>query len=369
MRLVDGCFVLFALSATTFGCNEGSSSEQTPLSNAFVERTPEATLAWQIGDDGTTKLAVYSTACQPAGDATGTLRFVRTSDGKEEEVELTRDSSTGLLVGDGPDLDPELTEVLYDVKVDGQQITGALHVPDKGTSALVAGAAAEEPSGDEAKGAHGGTVENVGDAKYEVVADTSTGVVRVYPLAGVKVQQLRLGRAGTTSRVLVLHRIGEGSDAYYSGLVDPDAEPGKLTLVVKDAGGKVHVRLVGYRKSRAMYVGRGAPRARFWVVKGWEDERRELRRLGPDDKHDGKGKVEVCHKPPGNPDNQHTLSVGASAVAAHLAHGDHEGPCKDDKVHAKDKDKDKDKGHGKDKGEDHGKHKGQDKSKGKGKGH
>jgi hypothetical protein len=38
----------------------------------------------------------------------------------------------------------------------------------------------------------------------------------------------------------------------------------------------------------------------------------------------------LCHVPPGNPANKHTISVGVSAVAAHLAHGDTEGACPDD---------------------------------------
>ncbi|HUF89330.1 MAG TPA: hypothetical protein VMR66_05055, partial [Gemmatimonadota bacterium] len=37
--------------------------------------------------------------------------------------------------------------------------------------------------------------------------------------------------------------------------------------------------------------------------------------------------VTLCHVPPGNPDASHTISVGAPAVAVHLAHGDTEGPC------------------------------------------
>jgi hypothetical protein len=37
--------------------------------------------------------------------------------------------------------------------------------------------------------------------------------------------------------------------------------------------------------------------------------------------------VVICHRPPGNPDNRHTLIVGESAVAAHLAHGDTIGAC------------------------------------------
>ncbi|CAN5842537.1 hypothetical protein BH20GEM1_BH20GEM1_22790 [soil metagenome] len=42
---------------------------------------------------------------------------------------------------------------------------------------------------------------------------------------------------------------------------------------------------------------------------------------------DGEAKVLVCHVPPGNPDNPHTIEVGESAVPAHRAHGDTEGAC------------------------------------------
>ncbi|HUQ01667.1 MAG TPA: hypothetical protein VM261_04190 [Kofleriaceae bacterium] len=41
-------------------------------------------------------------------------------------------------------------------------------------------------------------------------------------------------------------------------------------------------------------------------------------------------KVLVCHIPPGNPDNAHTICVGANAVDAHQAnHGDPIGACVD----------------------------------------
>lgn len=39
------------------------------------------------------------------------------------------------------------------------------------------------------------------------------------------------------------------------------------------------------------------------------------------------GKVDVCHFPPGNPDNPQDLSVSEPAVKAHLAHGDYIGDC------------------------------------------
>jgi hypothetical protein len=40
-------------------------------------------------------------------------------------------------------------------------------------------------------------------------------------------------------------------------------------------------------------------------------------------------KVQVCHRPPGNPNNYHTITIGAPALPAHLAHGDLAGACLD----------------------------------------
>jgi hypothetical protein len=38
-------------------------------------------------------------------------------------------------------------------------------------------------------------------------------------------------------------------------------------------------------------------------------------------------KTTVCHIPPGNPANEHTICVGNAAVPAHMAHGDVLGSC------------------------------------------
>lgn len=43
----------------------------------------------------------------------------------------------------------------------------------------------------------------------------------------------------------------------------------------------------------------------------------------------GNGKVDICHLPPGNPENEHTLNVSENAIRAHLAHGDRLGDCDD----------------------------------------
>lgn len=47
----------------------------------------------------------------------------------------------------------------------------------------------------------------------------------------------------------------------------------------------------------------------------------------PADKIDEKDQVTVCHVPPGNEANRHTLTISRSALKAHLAHGDVEGSC------------------------------------------
>lgn len=41
-------------------------------------------------------------------------------------------------------------------------------------------------------------------------------------------------------------------------------------------------------------------------------------------------KVLVCHVPPGNPSNEHTICISENAVAAHLSHGCYLGTCASD---------------------------------------
>jgi len=42
---------------------------------------------------------------------------------------------------------------------------------------------------------------------------------------------------------------------------------------------------------------------------------------------DSQGKVDICHIPPGNPENAHTINVSVNAIPAHLDHGDRLGSC------------------------------------------
>jgi hypothetical protein len=52
-------------------------------------------------------------------------------------------------------------------------------------------------------------------------------------------------------------------------------------------------------------------------------------------------RVTICHIPPGNPANAHTITVGAPAVDAHRAHGDFLGECEDRDNVDRDRDRDR----------------------------
>ena len=41
----------------------------------------------------------------------------------------------------------------------------------------------------------------------------------------------------------------------------------------------------------------------------------------------GADKMQICHKPPGSPDNYSTIVVNENALSAHMAHGDSLGTC------------------------------------------
>jgi len=85
---------------------------------------------------------------------------------------------------------------------------------------------------------------------------------------------------------------------------------GQQSLTLEDIRGKqVHVR--GVFEGEDVFA---------FEIKLQEEEEE-------DDLDDG-AKVTLCHIPPGNPSKAKTITVGASAVPAHLAHGDYLGACK-----------------------------------------
>ena len=63
--------------------------------------------------------------------------------------------------------------------------------------------------------------------------------------------------------------------------------------------------------------------------KGKKKQKEQENDHGKKNKHN---KTTICHIPPGNPGNAHTISVSSRAVAAHLSHGDHLGLCRDNET-------------------------------------
>jgi hypothetical protein len=69
----------------------------------------------------------------------------------------------------------------------------------------------------------------------------------------------------------------------------------------------------------------GFPLAGCHLADGTVDSHAELHVCDPQNTK----KTTICHIPPGNPANAHTLCIGNPAVGPHLLnHGDHLGPCR-----------------------------------------
>jgi hypothetical protein len=106
---------------------------------------------------------------------------------------------------------------------------------------------------------------------------------------------------------------------------------GNTAILVSDLeeGMQVHVKGVWVEGSRTDVI------AHEIKVQGDEED---------DDTSLSGEKATICHIPPGNPANRKTLSVGASAVPAHLGHGDTMGPCSGADPEPRNGKPDKDKG-------------------------
>jgi hypothetical protein len=78
-----------------------------------------------------------------------------------------------------------------------------------------------------------------------------------------------------------------------------------------------------YNKAHSMKV----PKAALDVFLSYGDYEGECVNGKQSTRDDSNRKVIICHVPPGNPQNSHTLKIDKSALNAHLAKGDYVGPC------------------------------------------
>ncbi len=300
--------LLTACDQTSATTSQAVASVKAALNSSatFVEQYPTATLTWEVGEDGETKLAVRSTSCELINDkVTGNLAFMGLSGSEPKTAELKAEKGKGLLVAKGPALDPEATELRYQLVVDGTPINGALHLPKEGTKALVSSAVESESIPEEVTGPHGGEVSVLAGQRYELAADEKSGEARLYALdkaggvAEVQLEKVQLLIGGPESSVVELvarknasastdsesasGQTEEGGTAeeespeteaegdgkpHFAGLLGKRAIGHKITLLVRRSG-KTHLSLVGHRKGHAVLVDHGRMKQRHWSRRGW----------------------------------------------------------------------------------------------------
>ncbi|XXX76960.1 hypothetical protein WMF30_55865 [Sorangium sp. So ce134] len=273
---------LIAGSALAAGCKstaEASVTEESveaapvALEEPLTEEHDGGSVGWEIAPDGAVRAIVKAPDGKPIDkDVSGTLTW-KGPDG-EAKIPLALDAKTGLLVAAGPKLAADLTEVKYDIVVAGKPWNGTLHVPAGGTRVIVEGARKAEkrpiPAGK--TGPNGGVIQVVGDDTIEVVADKTSGQVRVYVLdenlkpTPVGDRKIKLGFAGSSSELVVLTP-GPGG-LYAVGTVAAKVNPVKLTVLVTHPT-HADVVLVGYRPGVHVVVGPSAPALNVIVATTW----------------------------------------------------------------------------------------------------
>jgi len=242
--------------------------------DAIIEEHEGGSVAWDVAPDGNVRAAVVVDGKPVQKDVNATLVFKAGADAEARTVPLTVDAKTGFLVGAGPKLEADITEVNYTINVNRKPWSGALHVPVGGTAQLVANARASVevklPEGN--VGPNGGVVQVVGKDRVELVADEASGEVRVYVLdadfkaVAVGERSISLGVYAGAPHMLALAAADGG--AYFRARWSLNVDPLKITIAVRNAG-VTSVALVGYRPGARVIVRADAPRVKVRTKTKW----------------------------------------------------------------------------------------------------
>jgi hypothetical protein len=276
----------FAVGSTT-GCSK-KSSEAAGADPGYVQLPPPpppppsgptdgypgGSVTWEVKPDGEVRALVKRADGKPLGpDVRATLVWKEPSG--DVKVPLAYDDQTGLLVGSGPRLVGDLTEIRYTVTVNGQPWAGAIDVPPDGTDEIVAAAARAErrpiPRGK--VGPNGGVLQVVGDDTVEVVAGRNSGQVRVYVLDAsfrpipIGTRRVTLGFVGADDETVALVP-GPGA-MYFTGRLATRVDPVKLTVAVA-YDGQLEAVLCGWEPGEVIVVGAGAPTIHVLVATSWD---------------------------------------------------------------------------------------------------
>lgn len=266
-----------ALAAGGPGCGKSSgqpTTEAVSAESAVTEKNGDLEITWDITPEGQVTARVKNKDDMPVtADVAATVTVTPPGGGAGTPVPLALQPG-GVLTGQIPKLEGDLTEVSYDVKAGGATATGTMHLPRGGTRELVTSAneaAAAKAVTAGKKGPNGGVVQVVGDDVVEVVADKS-GAARMYFLdddlkvvpAGKK--KGKLAFVGASPVVVELDP--DPSGVFLVAKAPVKVEPVKITVVVTD-GDEVDVALCGYAPGGVIVVGPAAPVIAVFVVTAW----------------------------------------------------------------------------------------------------
>jgi hypothetical protein len=275
--------ILFALvpafAIASAGCSKKSSEPVAgETSGALAPRGPiesyeSGTIQWEVKPDGGVRALVKTTDGTPVGpDVHATLLWKGPAG--EKRVALAYDEPSGLLVGSGPKLESDLTEIRYTVTVGGRPWVGALYLPTGGTDQLEAAArrAARHPIPPGKVGPNGGVLQVVGDDTVEVVADRNNGQVRLYELdpsykpIAIGPRRATLGLMGGDVEMLALAP-GPGG-MYFTGRLATRVDPVMMTIEVVN-GDEIDAAIYGYEPGAVVVVGPAAQTIHLLVAVNW----------------------------------------------------------------------------------------------------
>jgi hypothetical protein len=269
--------LLVAFGAASPGCSkksaEPASAEATDTApHGITEGHDGGSIVWEVKPDGKVRALVKTADGKPTDkDVKGTLLWKAPSG--DTKVPLTFDEKSGMLVGSGPKLEGDLTEIRYTVTA-GNAWAGALHVPAGGTDELEDSAkrAAQKSIPKGKTGPNGGIVQVVGDDVVEIVADKSSGQLRVYLLdasdkpVAIGNRKVKLGLVGGSVEEITLSP-GPGG-LYFVGKLGTKVDPVKLTIAITSES-HTEVVLCGYEPGVVVVVGSEAPTIHLLIVVNW----------------------------------------------------------------------------------------------------
>jgi hypothetical protein len=274
IHTIVGTVALASCLAAT-GCRKPQpviQAEEPTADTTVTEESSDGTVAWDIATDGNVRAYVKAKDGQAVTQNIGGT-VVYPGDVADQERELTVDEK-GTLVAAGPPLQDELTEVDYNLTVDGNPWTGVLHVPQGGTKAIdedaKASAALSVPPGK--TGPNGGVIQYIGGDPVELVADKDSHEVRMYVLDSNYAvtdpgeRSFRLGYDAQVPGMEVLVR-EPGAD-YYVGPWYATYDPFRVTVVM-GYGGFYHTGIIGWHYGDHLRFGIGAPVLGYVGVRGW----------------------------------------------------------------------------------------------------